>query len=155
MAPKRKASESLKNLRTRPSPYHSTVTLFEAPLDSKPIISEGTPRRSGRAKSVIKLEADIEEVVLEKKTTMKKTRSKTLTKLEPTDQKPSSPKKSTSIKIALDVPHPTPEHWEEVYSAIQEIRRRIPAPVDTMGCEQAQTRETDPKVRETCSFFKK
>ena len=86
MAPKRKASESLKNLRTRASPYHSAVTLFEAPLDSKPVISEETPRRSGRAKSVVKLEADIEEVVLEKKTTMKKTRSKTLTKLEPTDQ---------------------------------------------------------------------
>ncbi|MCJ1317022.1 DNA N-glycosylase and apurinic/apyrimidinic (AP) lyase [Xylographa vitiligo] len=30
--------------------------------------------------------------------------------------------------------HP-PAHWEEVYEAVREMRKRVLAPVDTMGCE--------------------
>ncbi|MCJ1381867.1 DNA N-glycosylase and apurinic/apyrimidinic (AP) lyase [Xylographa soralifera] len=30
--------------------------------------------------------------------------------------------------------HP-PAHWEEVYEAVKEMRKRVLAPVDTMGCE--------------------
>ncbi|MCJ1286446.1 DNA N-glycosylase and apurinic/apyrimidinic (AP) lyase [Xylographa opegraphella] len=31
--------------------------------------------------------------------------------------------------------HP-PAHWEEVYEAVKEMRKRLLAPVDTMGCER-------------------
>ncbi|KAI4269857.1 MAG: hypothetical protein LQ337_007043, partial [Flavoplaca oasis] len=30
--------------------------------------------------------------------------------------------------------HP-PANWEEIYSLVQEMRKKVPAPVDTMGCE--------------------
>ncbi|KAF8443449.1 DNA glycosylase, partial [Terfezia claveryi] len=31
---------------------------------------------------------------------------------------------------------PPPPHWEEMYSLVRSIRSRVPAPVDTMGCER-------------------
>lgn len=33
-------------------------------------------------------------------------------------------------------PLPPPPHWEEMYSLVRSMRERIPAPVDTMGCER-------------------
>ncbi|EJD06230.1 DNA glycosylase [Fomitiporia mediterranea MF3/22] len=47
----------------------------------------------------------------------------------------------------LDKPHPTPPRWKETYDAIKEMRKKYIAPVDTMGCEQAQLSEIDPKGR--------
>ncbi|KAI6137434.1 DNA glycosylase [Pisolithus thermaeus] len=38
-----------------------------------------------------------------------------------------------------------PRALEEAYDAIKAMRSRIPAPVDTMGCDQAQWKEQDPK----------
>ncbi|KAF8643550.1 hypothetical protein AX16_008938 [Volvariella volvacea WC 439] len=58
-----------------------------------------------------------------------------------------SPKKRKRIPQALDVPHPAPENWKEVYDLIKDMRSKITAPVDTMGCDQAQRHETDPKNR--------
>lgn len=58
-----------------------------------------------------------------------------------------SPKKPKPIPQALASPHPVPENWREVYDTIKEMRSRISAPVDTMGCDQAQHKESDPKVR--------
>ncbi|OBZ67933.1 Endonuclease III-like protein 1 [Grifola frondosa] len=49
------------------------------------------------------------------------------------------------IRNALDVPHPAPARWREAYDAIKEMRARTPAPIDTMGCQQAQLDEKDPK----------
>ncbi|KAJ3523329.1 hypothetical protein NMY22_g11489 [Coprinellus aureogranulatus] len=51
------------------------------------------------------------------------------------------------VPTALATPHPAPEHWEEVYGLIREMRKKIVAPVDTMGCDQAQYKETDPRNR--------
>lgn len=48
--------------------------------------------------------------------------------------------------MSLEVPHPTPERWEETYKAIKEMRAKTVAPVDTMGCDSAQLHEIDPKV---------
>lgn len=59
-------------------------------------------------------------------------------------RKPTS--KPKTIPQALDVPHPAPAKWAEAYAAIKDMRSRIVAPVDTMGCEQAQLKERDPKV---------
>ncbi|KAI0034974.1 DNA glycosylase, partial [Vararia minispora EC-137] len=55
-----------------------------------------------------------------------------------------SPRKP--VRAKLDVPHPAPEHWREVYDAIKEMRSKFVAPVDTMGCALAQQHETDPKA---------
>jgi endonuclease-3 len=55
--------------------------------------------------------------------------------------------KAKEIKQALDTPHPAPARWRETYDAIREMRARMPAPVDTMGCDTAKWKETDPRVR--------
>lgn len=39
-----------------------------------------------------------------------------------------------------------PPHWEEMYAAVKEMRSRIPAPVDTMGCERLADEASTPKV---------
>jgi len=57
-----------------------------------------------------------------------------------------APKKQKPIQQLLDKPHPAPEHWNEQYATIKSMRARLTAPVDTMGCDQAQNGETDPKV---------
>ncbi|THH04467.1 hypothetical protein EW145_g5503 [Phellinidium pouzarii] len=49
--------------------------------------------------------------------------------------------------MILDEPHPAPSKWEETFNAIREMRKKYVAPVDTMGCDQAKYRETDPKAR--------
>ncbi|KAH9890497.1 DNA glycosylase, partial [Cubamyces lactineus] len=56
-----------------------------------------------------------------------------------------SPRKPKTIPTALETPHPAPPRWREAYDAIKRMRSRIVAPVDTMGCDQAQLKETDPK----------
>ena len=61
--------------------------------------------------------------------------------------------KAKEIKQALDTPHPAPPHWRETYDAIREMRARMPAPVDTMGCDTAKWKETDPRVRLSIFFF--
>ena len=58
-----------------------------------------------------------------------------------------SPQKRKAIKQALEKPHPAPARWRETYDAIKEMRARFPAPVDTMGCDTAKWKETDPRVR--------
>ncbi|KZV68113.1 DNA glycosylase [Peniophora sp. CONT] len=57
----------------------------------------------------------------------------------------SSPKKPKPVPRSLATPHPAPERWREVYDAIKVMRAGRTAAVDTMGCDQAQTAETDPK----------
>lgn len=39
-----------------------------------------------------------------------------------------------------------PPYWEEMYDAVREMRSRIPAPVDTMGCERLADGASTPKV---------
>lgn len=42
--------------------------------------------------------------------------------------------------------HP-PRQWEETYDAVKEMRKKIPAPVDTMGCETLAEAHASPRVR--------
>ena len=42
--------------------------------------------------------------------------------------------------------HP-PANWEEIYGLVQEMRNRILAPVDTMGCESLAEDHRSPRVR--------
>ncbi|KAF8477202.1 DNA glycosylase [Kalaharituber pfeilii] len=36
-----------------------------------------------------------------------------------------------------------PPHWKEMYDLVKEMRKRIPAPVDTMGCERLAEEESE------------
>ena len=44
--------------------------------------------------------------------------------------------------------HP-PANWEEIYSSVQEMRKKVLAPVDTMGCETLAEDTRSPRVRIT------
>ncbi|KAF4599332.1 DNA N-glycosylase and apurinic/apyrimidinic (AP) lyase [Pleurotus pulmonarius] len=158
---RRSQTTRITRLAARASPYHPSVTLFEAkdPTNSTPDVdnvaeasktSPSTPRRP-RARRV-KVEedvVDIEDMVVIKSETeadpsslaesSKVKKSKPSTRVK-------SPRKPKAIQQSLDKPHPAPEHWKETYDAIKEMRSKIVAPVDTMGCDQAQYKETEPKV---------
>lgn len=41
--------------------------------------------------------------------------------------------------------HP-PDNWEEIYSAVTDMRKRALAPVDTMGCETLAQEQASPRV---------
>ena len=66
-----------------------------------------------------------------------------------------SPKKQKPIVQALKTPHPTPARWCEAYNAIKDMRSRIIAPVDTMGCNRAQLEETVPQVSAIASYTRR
>jgi endonuclease-3 len=54
--------------------------------------------------------------------------------------------KPKKVPSKLEVLHPAPDGWEEVYGIIKAMRKREIAPVDTMGCQLAGKDEADPKV---------
>ena len=120
-------------LVSRPSPYHNSVTLFQSDVAGASSIRRASTRSPKKEASEI---VDVEDVV-PGQTSPRKNKGK------------STVRKQKSIRTALDKPHPAPENWREVYDTIKEMRSRIVAPVDTMGCDQAQFKETDPKVRGT------
>ncbi|MCJ1304416.1 DNA N-glycosylase and apurinic/apyrimidinic (AP) lyase [Hypocenomyce scalaris] len=41
--------------------------------------------------------------------------------------------------------HP-PDNWEEIYAAVTEMRKKVLAPVDTMGCETLAEEQASPRV---------
>lgn len=54
---------------------------------------------------------------------------------------------STPIKLKLDKPHPEPPRWRRQYTLIEQMRARIIAPVDTLGCETPnRERSDDPRT---------
>ncbi|KAI1791571.1 DNA glycosylase [Ganoderma leucocontextum] len=63
----------------------------------------------------------------------------------PKQKRASSSRKPKAIPTALETPHPAPARWRETYDTVKRMRARIVAPVDTMGCEQAQLKEAEPK----------
>ncbi|KAH0830164.1 hypothetical protein J3R83DRAFT_1513 [Lanmaoa asiatica] len=158
---------------SKASQYHSAVTLYhEAPsqdnIDSDAHEAQAgpsTPQRSSRVKQEptdpetpnLDVPGDAGKQARTKLT--KKTRATPRgkrVKKEVSDSEAyreasqrRSPKKPTSkpkaIPQTLEVPHPAPAKWADVYAAIKDMRSRIVAPVDTMGCDQAQLGEQDPK----------
>lgn len=119
-------------LVSRPSPYHSSVSLFESDVSGVFSVRNASTRSCKKEAAEI---VDVEDVI-------------------PGQPSPSKSKarKQKSIPTALDKPHPAPENWREVYDTIKKMRSSIVAPVDTMGCDQAQFKETDPKVRATILY---
>lgn len=133
----------ISRLSARPSEFNSAVTLFELPSSSADANSE-SPRRSKRRK----LEEAADEVAEVERTLAHDNDAPPPTpNSKESKSRTTSPKKPKQIKQILDIPHPPPAHWQETYDAIKVMRASIVAPVDTMGCDQAQFKETDPKVR--------
>ncbi|KAA1477664.1 DNA glycosylase [Dentipellis sp. KUC8613] len=133
---KRSVSASPPPLTSHTSAYSSSVTLFTLPepdADTEP----STIRRSKR----IKLETPAETIKTEVQTTTVITKSSKAAKAKA----PKSPRKPKAIPQALATPHPAPAKWKETYDAIREMRSKIVAPVDTMGCDRAQLKEDEPK----------
>ncbi|KAI9069485.1 DNA glycosylase [Trametes sanguinea] len=145
------------SLVSRPSPYHASVTLFEPGGGDS---AASTPRRSKR----LKVESEMTETsessttlqedgIIQSRPVKTNKRNKTVKavgavqEVEATEKTKTvkSPRKAKPIPMALETPHPEPPHWREAYDAIKRMRSRIVAPVDTMGCDQAQLKETDPK----------
>ena len=114
---------SSKRKRDAGPPAASTV--------SNAVTTVSTTTRTSPRKKTVKVEedVDIEDVAVPKR---KKARK------QPAKQEVDS--SSGEVKI-----HPPPD-WEEVYRVTQEMRRRVLAPVDTMGCEQAGENAATPRV---------
>ena len=147
----------------RPSPFSSSVTLFET-SDVSTVVKEeelelSGLRRSKRSRIVEKKvshkdegdENDFESLVkAEPVSPSSKLRSPKKRKLESLNETPLTPaspaKKSKPLRMHLEAPHPAPENWRTVYEEIEEMRKLYVAPVDTMGCASAQLQETDPEV---------
>ncbi|PPQ78354.1 hypothetical protein CVT25_011637 [Psilocybe cyanescens] len=162
MSAKKRAASSL---ISRASQFNSQVTLFEI---SEP---QESPRRSKRIKTEVKDEslADLEDLNLLKfepdtSNTPRKSKpskkaastpldpaasssSSTPQKIRAADVKSPKKAKAKAIPQELSTPHPAPPKWWETYDTIKEMRARFVAPVDTMGCQQAQVAESDPKNR--------
>lgn len=133
---RRASSSKTARIKAQASPYHTSVTLFKIEDDTQP--GPSTSRRSRRVK--IEDDASIPIADLEDIIAGPKPASKAMKK--PTK----SPRKSKPIQQALETPHPSPPNWKETYDTIKEMRSTFVAPVDTMGCDQAQLKEKDPKV---------
>ena len=138
-------------LTSRTSPYHHSVTLFESDdIESLPLAD--SPRRSKRIKletaaTSVTVNRGLDETAQDTDPQRKNTRKKTVkVSGSQTKQITKSPRKPKPIQQSLEVPHPAPPQWRETYDAIKQMRSRVVAPVDTMGCDQAQYKEEDPKV---------
>lgn len=64
--------------------------------------------------------------------------------IAPTIIKQEGRKKGKGVKAPIKTEPPA--HWEKMYDAVKEMRSRIPAPVDTMGCERLADGASTPKV---------
>ncbi|CAL1703293.1 unnamed protein product [Somion occarium] len=154
-----KRSASPVGLIGKPSPFHASVTLFAANTSS--VNSNDAPttdpsimlRRSKR----IKLEKnyDVDDVAIPKLESdghdgpspprKRKARSNVVASSSSVKLEEVSPRRPKPIQQSLAVPHPAPLRWREAYDTIKRMRANIVAPVDTMGCDQAQLKEVDPK----------
>ncbi len=147
------------SLRATQSPYSAKVTLYE-PADAAEYV-----RRSKRLKGSTDIPDHAQPEVSgpHRKETKRVSSAATLVKTEDVSttsvdalaekfkpKRVTSPRKPKSIPTALKTPHPAPPRWQETYDTIKRMRSRIVAPVDTMGCDRAQLKEADPRVRCSC-----
>ncbi|KAI9508452.1 DNA glycosylase [Russula earlei] len=171
MKRRRDASTQMTRCISQQSSADAAVTLFklESPDngDSAPVPESSVPAARRSTRKRVKVEDEVvkaEEMVYgdgesgvspPPRTTAsqapagerKRTRAKSPSRSERilTGTPSASPQKSKAIKQALEKPHPAPVRWRETYDGIKEMRSRFPAPVDTMGCDTAKWKETDPR----------
>ena len=132
-------TETSDSLETRHSSLSSEPTSqsLEEVADVTPRTTRKAPR-TAKSTTVVKTETQAEEVAGSSASAPARGR--------PKPRRVASPRKPKPIPTALETPHPAPPRWREAYDTIKRMRQRIVAPVDTMGCDQAQLKETDPKV---------
>lgn len=139
MSTRNATASSSRRIAGRASEFHPSVTLYEIKAEE----IEEPLRRSKRVKVEQKLEIlpDLEDFKLVQDT------PKRTVSISKSSSPAKSPVKAKPIPQALKTPHPEPERWKETYDTIKEMRSNFVAPVDTMGCDQAQFKESDPKSR--------
>lgn len=140
-------------LAARASPYHLSVTLFET-QDTETTTQTHSPRRSKRIKlETTAVVTNTEETAHESPPESKSSRKKVAKASGAGSTRVTkSPRKPKPIQQSLKVPHPAPPQWKEAYNMIKQMRTRHVAPVDTLGCDQAQHKETDPRVHDLTRF---
>ena len=142
-------------LTSHASHHNSAVTIFQLSPDEDDI--KHSPRRSKRVKMHNKTDTEdqlgldnLSQNVLSVKSWKTDADATASGSPLPSPSRPrdvqASPKKFKAIPQSLATPHPPPSTWRETYDTIKEMRSRFVAPVDTMGCDMAQYKETDPKV---------
>lgn len=148
-AARRTTSTRLTRLAAKASPYHDTATLSDA-TEVGP--SSPVTRRSRRVLEeqervdVGRPDVDTDAPSTAKQTnpTPRRKRVKTETETDILDSN-ASPKKPKSKPTSKSKPKAVLQSLD-AYNAIKEMRSRVVAPVDTMGCQLVQLREQDPKV---------
>ncbi|EWC46591.1 hypothetical protein DRE_04078 [Drechslerella stenobrocha 248] len=66
-------------------------------------------------------------------------------KPKPAKRTPAKPKRKNGEPI--EIRYDPPDNWREFYDAIKEMRLRIPAPVDTVGCARLAQTDVPPVVK--------
>ncbi|SCV69483.1 BQ2448_2503 [Microbotryum intermedium] len=141
MAPTSSASTRLGGVRSTRSTYNSRVTLYE-PLSTTTTTttttatSTSTPvkRRSTRSSPIKHEDQAYQESQQQEEEEEEEEEEES--KLKKKIKKEPSPRKPTPFVVKLHKAHPEPKRWREAYEIIRKQRKRIVAPVDTMGCEQ-------------------
>lgn len=148
-------------LTSHVSHHNAAVTIFQ--LSSHEDDIEHSPRRSKRVKTRNNADTEgqpgldkLSQYALSVKSWKTDADATTSGAALPSPSRPrdvqASPKKFKAIPQSLATPHPPPSSWRETYDTIKDMRSRFVAPVDTMGCDTAQHKETDPKVIKRISF---
>ena len=66
-------------------------------------------------------------------------------------RKSSSKRSQKASNNAGEVEIHSPANWEEIYDSVKEMRKKVLAPVDTMGCETLAEENITPRVSTTVS----
>ena len=148
------------SLRATPSPFSAQVTLYEA-TDTAEYASARTSKRLKVAAARNSEQPDDTKnrgspkatklSIPDVKAEVGAGTSSEVVAARPKPHRVTSPRKMKPIPTALETPHPAPPRWRETYDTIKRMRSRIVAPVDTMGCDRAQLKEADPRVRDSSS----
>ncbi|KAI9436322.1 DNA glycosylase [Lactarius indigo] len=139
---KRRSGSSTRSTRllAQKSSADQSVSLFKLEDPDDEHLDAPDPSVSGRHSKRIKVEANVKTELL-----VPTKDDDDEEALGGSKKRAKAKGKAKEIKRALDTPHPAPAHWRETYDAIREMRTRFPAPVDTMGCDTAKWKETDPR----------
>lgn len=111
-------------------------------LDIEDLASPGFPTQKRRRESSTSVTSNVNTRASSRKFNH-------YTKNEPAT-KPTKAKRQPAKGILNDAGeveiHP-PANWENIYESVKEMRKRVLAPVDTMGCETLAEEQISPRVR--------
>lgn len=119
------------------------------PLDIEDLAAATTPRK--RKRGILTPTTSVTEVSSIKVETQTPSRKTGIQTEDGSPAKIKKGRKQPAKKVINNesgevTVHP-PSNWEEIYSLVQEMRTKILAPVDTMGCESLAEDTRSPRVR--------